>query len=101
MKHIILAVFLLVLGCAVAPSDNLDAQKDEKSKLTKEYAMCRLELWCTKTEDSLLKKGAFAAIGTYFGTTIEGACTEYHGAWGFDYRAPVEERCGKKSDYNK
>lgn len=100
MKTLILAVLFMV-GCAGLPTNNHDktAQDVEKSKITKEYAQCRLELWCTRTEDSLLKKGAFTAIGVYFGTTIEGACVKHHAAWGFDYRAPVEERCGKKSDY--
>lgn len=56
---------------------------------------CRLELYCTRSEDSVIKAGAFKAIEVYFGTDLnDGICEKHYQAWGFDYRLPVDERCG-------
>lgn len=65
-----------------------------------EYYQCRLEILCSRSEDSIIKKGAFVAIETYFGTDLDdGLCKQHYQAWGLDYRKPAQERCGKQGDF--
>lgn len=72
------------------------------SKNDKDFIKCRLELYCTKSEDSIVKKAAFTVIEIYFGTELnDGICEKHYQPWGYDYRVPVHERCGLDGDFEK
>lgn len=86
-KTVIILLFTLLSACT---------QQKIVSQQTKDYMKCRLEIYCTASEDSLVKKGAFTAIEIYFGTNLgDGICEKHYQAWGYDYREPAIERCGE------
>ena len=92
MKTSILLIIILLSACTHTKDKIFQPELHD-------YYKCRLELYCTRSEDSILKKAAFKAVETYFGTNLgDGICERHYQAWGFDYRKPAEQRCGKKED---
>ncbi len=86
MKSIFITLMLFATSC----SQNNENIKPKFS----EYMKCQIEIYCTKTENSILKAAAIRAVEVYFGTEIgNGICEKYYQPWGIDYRLPVEERC--------
>lgn len=85
IKFILMLCFLVMVGCASAPIQDKDGA----------YYQCRLELYCNRSEGSMIKKGAFTAIEIYFSTDLgDGICEKHYQAWGYDYRLPAQQRCG-------
>ena len=88
MKCLPITVLLLLTACSTTPKLNIPDNR-------REWFSCKTELYCTRTEGSLVKAAAKKAIEIYFGTDLgDDFCEKYYQNWGFDYRLPVEERCG-------
>lgn len=92
MKNLVL--FVLLFFISSCDSNRSPLKKDNN------YYKCRLEIYCTRSKNSLIKKSAFTGIEIYFGTNLEdGICKNHYQAWGFDYRNPAAERCGSLYDF--
>lgn len=61
---------------------------------------CYAELYCLKTEDSITKRAALAALSAYLGSDLgKGLCSDYYDARGIDYRPrPTLETCRALAD---